>query len=173
MRKTLSLLFMSLCLSFGACADEVTPSDDGAPFAGEVEPGSGPVSDGPEIPEVTVCGEDYSLCGHVMVPGNLGGSPRSLVVALYTSLPPMGPPSAVLTQIEAPSLNAGEQYPVRIYPMLEKGEYFIWVNLYMEGGGEWMPINGVDYTGASAGSVVLDGESFQFDDIYLDIASGW
>ncbi len=173
MRLLVLISIILCCSALGGCADGVPLIDESsAPFVGGIESGLGPVSDGPEIADLTVCGEVNSLCGHVVVPQNLQGAPRALVVALYPSLPPMGPPSAIVAEIDAPSLEAGEQYPVRIHPLLETGEFFIQVSLYMEGGGQWTPINGVDYTGASSNSVVLDGQSFEFDDIYLDLASG-
>ena len=43
----------------------------------------------------------------------------------------------------------------------------------MEGGGEWTPVNGIDFTGNSAQPVTLGGDALQFDDITLQIASGW
>ena len=57
--------------------------------------------------------------------------------------------------------------------MLETGEYYIWVNLYMEGGGEWMPVNEVDYTGATPAPLTLDGTVGEFDPITVEVASGW
>ena len=167
------LLCATLCLALGGCADDVDSAVAGTPFAGEFNSGLVTVSDGPEIPDANVCDEEYSLCGHINVPADLVGTPRSLAVSLYTSVPPVGPPNAVIAQIDGPSIKAGEQYPVRVYPMLEKGEYFIWINLYMEDGGQWMPINGVDYTGVSAAMVVLDGAPFEFDPIDMALASGW
>ncbi len=171
--RSFFLLCATLCLALGACADGVDSAVAGNPFAGELNSGLVTVSDGPEIPDANVCDEEHSLCGHILVPADLEGTPRSLVVSLYTSVPPVGPPNAVIAQIDGPSIKAGEQYPVRINPMLEKGEYFIWINLYMEDGGQWMPIHGVDYSGVSAAMVVFDGAPFEFDPIDMALASGW
>lgn len=130
-------------------------------------------STGPEIPDPSICEEDRAFCGTVVTPANFTGTPRSLAIALYTSIPPAGPPNAILAEIAAPSIGPSQRYPVRIQPMLETGEYYIWVNLYMEGGGEWMPVNEVDYTGATPAPLTLDGTVGEFDPITVEVASGW
>jgi len=128
---------------------------------------------GDEIPDPAVCDEDYSFCGYLVTPSDFSGEPRSLALALYTSIPPAGPPNAILAEIDAPSIGPGERYPVRLAPVIETGEYYVWANLYMEGGGTWVPENDIDYTGASAAPLELVGASMDFDDIVLEVASGW
>ena len=44
-------------------------------------------------------------------------------------------------------------------PALFNGEYYVWVNLYMEGGSEWAPVNGVDYAGSTAAPISFDGSA--------------
>ncbi len=130
-------------------------------------------STGAEIPDPSTCDEEYSFCGSLLVPEDFSGTPRSLALALYTSIPPAGPPDAILAEISAPSLGPGERYPVRLAPVVNTGEYYIWANLYIEGGGEWMPENGIDYTGATPAPVMLTGASLSFDDITMKVAEGW
>lgn len=130
-------------------------------------------SEGPEIPDPSVCDEEYSFCGTLVTPASFTGTPRSLALALYTSVPPAGPPNAILAEIPAPSIGPGERYPIRLAPIIETGDYYVWANLYMEGGGEWVPVNDIDYTGASAAPLTMSGDSITFDDISLEVASGW
>ena len=163
---------VSICavaLLLAGCVEKVTDTADS-----EVDdPSSAPISTGDEIAEASVCDEEYSLCGNIYVPMSMTNAPRQLVVALYRSIPPSGSPDLVVDQIDAPSVVAGEKYPIRIYPFLESGEYYIWTNLYMEGGGDYEPVNDVDFTGHSEEMIVLDGSAIKFDDIVLSAASGW
>jgi len=130
-------------------------------------------SEGPEIPDASVCEEDYSFCGHLITPPDFAGTTRSLALALYTSVPPAGPPDAVLAEIPVPTMGPNERYAVRLAPVIETGDYHLWANLYMEGGGAWVPVNDVDYTGATSTPLKLQGESLVFEDIELELASGW
>ena len=57
--------------------------------------------------------------------------------------------------------------------MLETGEYYVWANLYMEGGGSFIPVNGIDYTGVTDSLQTLDGSPFLSPDLRLNLASGW
>ena len=121
----------------------------------------------------SMCGEEYSVCGDVLIPPSIAGGARSIAVVLYNSVPPAGPPDGIVAEIENPNVMGGYRFPIRELPVLFTGEYYLWVNLYMEGGGEWVPVNGVDYTGYTKEPVVLDGSPISFDDISLEIASGW
>ena len=46
----------------------------------------------------------------------------------------------------------------------------MWVFLYMEGGGEWAPVSGVDYVGHTAELVTFDREAVNFPSIVLEMA---
>ena len=85
--------------------------------------------------------------------------------------PPAGPPDAIVLDLDAGDLTAGQTYPVREMPIILSGDFYVWVNLYMEGGGEWAPVNGVDYLGYTATPVTLDGSPLAFDDIVLELAN--
>ena len=71
----------------------------------------------------TMCGKDYSVCGDLLVPSDLNGTPRSLAVALYTSIPPAGPPEGIVVEIDGPEILAGYRYPIRELPVLFTGEF--------------------------------------------------
>ncbi len=124
-------------------------------------------------PDDPICQQEYSFCGDIIPPAAFTGAPRSLAIALYTTVPPAGPPDAILAEIEAPALAPCERFPVIVQPMLETGEYYVWANLYMEGGGSFIPVNGVDYTGVTDSTQTFDGSPFLSPDLRLNLASGW
>ena len=121
----------------------------------------------------SVCAEEYSLCGDISIPSDFGGTTRSMAIVLYSSVPPAGPPDGIIAEVTAPELAAGGTYPVRVLPALFNGDYYIWVNLYMEGGGEWAPVNGIDYAGYTATPITFDGSPVSFEDISLTLAEGF
>ena len=123
--------------------------------------------------DTSICADDYAFCGQLVAPPSFEGTTRSLAVALYDSIPPAGPPIYTLAEIDAPALNPGESYEIVIHPVTAVGEYYVWFNMYMEGGGEWIPVNGVDYTGATAGKLTFDGSPISFEPVTLEVASGW
>lgn len=123
--------------------------------------------------DTSICADDYSICGQIIAPTEFDGVTRSLAVALYESIPPAGPPVYTLAEIDAPSLAAGETYEVAIHPVTAVGEYYVWFNMYMEGGGEWVPVNGVDYTGNTTTKITFDGSPISFETVTLEIAAGW
>jgi len=163
----LSGLMACFALSVG-CGEDVAP-EAGQPSEGEPLP----ISVGPEIPSEDSCGQEYSVCTYLRVPSDLEGQPRSIALALYRSIPPSASPDILITQVNEPSLKAGERYPLRAYPFLDTGEYYVWVNLYMEGGGSARPVNGVDYTGFLAEPINFDGRAIELPELSLEPASGW
>jgi len=120
-----------------------------------------------------LCEEDFAVCGDLLVPSPLEGEPRLLAVALYRSVPPAGPPDHTMDEVEAPDVPAGGRYKVRLHPMLETGEFFVWANLYMEGGGRYIPINGVDFVSSTDEALIFDGGAVHFGDMRLTLAEGW
>jgi hypothetical protein len=120
-----------------------------------------------------LCEEDFSVCGDILVPSPLDGEPRMIAVALYRNIPPAGPPFYTVLEEEQPVLAAGGRYKVRVRPVLETGDFYIWSNLYMEGGGRFIPSNGIDFVGNLDEPIPFDGSPVLFDDFRLEIASGW
>jgi len=55
---------------------------------------------------------------------------------------------------------------IRAYPQIQ-------AKPRMEGGGEWLPVNDVDYTGSDPDPKTFDGAPISFDDIVLELANGW
>ena len=147
-----------------SCADEATES---APVE------EMPISTGPEIPGLENCGQEYSVCGYLRVPSDFTGKVRSIAVALYKEIPPTASPDVLITEIDDPSIVAGELYPIRAYPFLDTGEYKLYIIVYMEGGGSARPANNIDYIGYIAESYVFDGQPIDFGEITLQPATDW
>jgi len=164
MSKCLHLLLLSTLVAVSAaCADGTPTDEDGGPV----------VYEGPSVDDDERCDEDRTLCVDVLIPPSYEGTPRMMAVALYTFVPPIGPPDETLAELEDLELEAGHRYPVVIQPMLETGDWDVWINLYMEGGGEFIPANGIDMVGSSDGKVTLVAEGQILDPIELDFAGGF
>jgi hypothetical protein len=116
------------------------------------------------------CSEEYAFCGSIAVPADLVGTPRAMAISLYDTLSPAGPPNVTVTEIDAPEVVAGEAYPVEFSPLIATGDYYVFVFLYMEGGGEWAPEPGVDYFGHTDAMLSFNGDAVLFDDIDLAMA---
>ena len=120
-----------------------------------------------------LCEQDYALCGDVLIPSPLFGEARLMAVALYRNIPPAGPPFATLVEDEPPVVAEGGRYKVRVRPVLEEGDFYIWANLYMEDGGEFIPKNGVDLVGNVPERMTFDVAPVLFPDIELVFAEGF
>ena len=179
--KTLALLFLVTGCAKTTDDDSGSSADLGSTqenASGEESSEDGDDQSGDDSSEETddinpLCAEDYSLCGELIIPDDFTGTTRSLAVVLYETVPPAGPPDGIVVEIDTPELTAGDAFPVEISPAIFNGDYYVWVNLYMDGGGEWQPVNGIDYVGYTADPVVFDGTAISFDDISLSIAEGW
>ena len=163
---TVQPLFYLSLLGLVACSGGEGQDDDST----GTDSGTVDTSEDTDAGDDPVCAEDYSFCGDVLIPADLVGTPRSIAVVLYESIPPAGPPDGIVLDLEAGDLTAGQTYAVREMPIILSGEFYVWVNLYMEGGGEWAPVNGVDYLGYTDTPVTLDGSPLAFDDIVLELA---
>lgn len=121
----------------------------------------------------TLCEEDFAMCGDVLIPSPMGGEARLMAVALYRNIPPAGPPFATLVEVEQPDTPEGGRYKVRIRPVLEEGDFYIWANLYMDEGGDFIPKNGVDFVGNVPQRMTFDVAPVLFPDIELVFAEGF
>jgi hypothetical protein len=119
-----------------------------------------------------LCEEDFAMCGDVLIPTPLGGTPRLMAVALYRNIPPAGPPFATIVEDELPDTPEGGRYKVRVRPVLEEGDFYIWANLYMEEGGDFIPKNGVDFVG-NTDPITFDEAPVIFPDIRLVFSEGF
>ncbi|MCO4773531.1 MAG: hypothetical protein KDA24_26090 [Deltaproteobacteria bacterium] len=119
-----------------------------------------------------LCEEDYAMCGDVLIPSPLGGTPVRMAVALYRNIPPAGPPFATIIDDEMPDVPEGGRYKVRVRPVLEEGDFYVWSNLYMEDGGDFVPKNGVDFVGNTEPQT-FDVAPVIFPDITLVFSEGF
>ena len=150
--------------------DPATDSDDESELDADDAEDDSESDDGSAEDEVGTCGADYGFCGSIEIPTPLEGTPRAMAISLYDTLTPAGPPNVTVTEIDAPAVVAGEPYVVEFSPLIATGEYYVWVFLYMEGGGEWAPVPGVDYFGHSAETITFDRAAVNFPSITLEMA---
>lgn len=155
------LLLAVLAVTLGGCASQEIPDFEYDILGDEDE----------ELDPL--CEEDFSVCGDILVPSPIEGEPRLMAVALYRNIPPAGPPFATLLEDEPPDIAPGGRYKVRLRPVTESGEFYIWANLYMEGGGRFVPENYVDFVGNVPDKMVFDGAPVLFPDFRLTLAEGW
>ena len=102
-----------------------------------------------------------SLVTTISLPEGFSGTPVKLLVTLASSLPVAGPPAAVLAEISNADsdgdgigdveriLDPAKDLILAIEDVGVSGNYHVVVALYMEGGGTFQPVPGVDYMTAS------------------------
>ena len=169
-------LLLSLALSLAACGESDSDSETATP-AGEMT-SAGEMTGDPAgesagemtTPDASICENEFALCGSLAIPEDFTGSTVSLAVVLYDSLEPAGPPSVTVTTIPTPEIQAGQSFPIRFEPVIATGDYYLWVFLYMEGGGEWQPVSGVDYVAHTDEMITFDGSPVDFSELSLTIA---
>ena len=94
------------------------------------------------------------------VPADFSGTTRELDVVLVPSIPPAGPPAAVLVANKMPVVTAGKAIDLSAdVATVPPGDYFVVAVLYMDGGGTLSPKAGVDYQAATSAKVKFDGKS--------------
>ena len=104
------------------------------------------------------------------VPSTYTGTARQIVMVVEPTLPPMGPPAAILLQENAPTVTAGATLSVAGDPSGVTGDYYVLVVLFMQGGGTQAPKSGVDYVATSAAKVHFDGTSVDLGTLDLALA---
>jgi protoheme ferro-lyase len=104
---------------------------------------------------------DSSLVTTISLPDSFTGTVTKLLVTLADTLPVMGPPVAVLAEISNEDsdgdgigdvdriLGIGKDLTLAFGDVGVSGEYHVVVALYMEGGGVFQPVPGIDYMAAS------------------------
>lgn len=109
-------------------------------------------------PDTQNCGSENTLCARVLIPEDLTETPEKLLVALYRTLPPLGPPDVFPPySVDEPSLTPRTTVDVQLDAAVT-GTYQVYAVLYMPGGGlsSWQPVPGIDYVAASE-PIELDG----------------
>ena len=105
---------------------------------------------------------ESSLVATLSLPDGFSGEIRQLMVTLATELPVTGPPAAILATIDNVDtdgdgqgdvdqiLNPSRDLVLAMEDVGVAGDYHVVVVLFMEGGGEFAPVPGIDYMAASA-----------------------
>lgn len=91
----------------------------------------------------------YTVTATVSVPSGFDATPVKIGAHFYDSLPPAGPPSVMGEIIDDPEIGVDTPYDLEMTGVEAEGDYFLYVVLYVEGGGDTMPSPGVDYVGES------------------------
>ena len=163
--KRMILLYslLAICLACGGTAEdseEQWESDSPAPSSAELNEDEELVeSIGPE------CGTVDTVCVSLQIPESVTETPEKLIIGLYESLPPMGPPDVFPPfSADEPKITPGGTLEV-ILDAEATGTYQVYTALYMPGGGllSWRPESGVDYVGTSA-PITLNGDGLTLTD---------
>ena len=111
-----------------------------------------------------------SLTATLKIPVDFTGITTSLQVAFFQNLPPTGPPDGMGDTISTPVIIAGEDYVLTSETGGVEGEYFVYVVIFIEGGGTATPVTGVDYVGSSSSAKTLGGPGMvDFGDIEMTL----
>jgi hypothetical protein len=122
----------------------------------------GATDDGP-------CTEEASMCATVHVPSDFTSSPRQVIVGLYSELPPTSPPFDVPLIVDMPSIDIDQPIDIMALDMETAGEYFVYVALYNEGGGQFVPEPGIDYVWESTAAVDVGSGAVNLGDIMVEL----
>ena len=105
---------------------------------------------------------DSSLVAAISLPDSFSGQIKSLMVTLAGDLPVTGPPAATLVTVQNVDadddgtgdvdqiLKPSRDLVLAIKDVGVTGDYHVVVTLFMEGGGQYIPVPGVDYMTSSA-----------------------
>ncbi len=113
------------------------------------------------------CTEQNSLCARLVVPDDYHGETANLMGLLYTSVPPAGPPSAMLVQVGEPVIGVDRPYDFEITGINRTGDYHFVVDLLMEGGGTTSPVAGIDYVYWTDTTLNFDGNPMTLGEVEL------
>jgi hypothetical protein len=116
------------------------------------------------------CMGEASLCATVHVPDDYNAEAVQLIAGLYAAVPPEGPPDVVLKVEPTPMIAPGEPYELVVTDIIDRGEYYVYVALYNEGGGMFEPVAGIDYTAVSDMSMNVGEEGLELGDMQLELA---
>ncbi len=115
------------------------------------------------------CSSDKAVCMTVTVPDDFVGTPVQFVATLYPSLPPAGPPAAILAQVDNPTIGVGAPLEVQVFDVPDSGDFFVYLVLFNEGGGMLAPVSGVDYVGQTETAVTIGGAGIDLGELPLTL----
>jgi len=148
---TARCLALSLLLPVMACATE---GDDG--------PG----------PTPGACTDASSLCVTVKVPDTYAGTPKKIIVGLFESLPPLGPPTGVAAIVDNPPIGAGMPYDLEAHDVMPPGDWFVYIVLYDVAGGNFQPVADIDYVVESPDKLTIGDDPLNMPAMDLALFTG-
>jgi hypothetical protein len=105
------------------------------------------------------------------VPPSYHGAPRELDVVVVPQLPVAGPPAGILYQAKNPTIAAGQALTIHGDASGISGSNYVVVVLYMQGGGTFSPMPGVDYEAQSSMPAAFDGKPVDLGTMHLELVS--
>lgn len=103
------------------------------------------------------CVNDKSLCAELHLPADFTGKPVKIIAGFYPSqVPatgPSGPPAGVAAIMENPVISKDMPLAMDAEEIMTKGDYYVYVVLYNEGGGNFVPVKNIDYVAQSSSKV--------------------
>jgi len=124
---------------------------------------------GDDQPADGPCTANKSMCMTLHVPDDYAATPVKIIAGFYDSLPPSGPPAGVAKIVDNPAIAAGMPFEFEADEMMTSGDYFVYVVLYNEGGGNFVPVSGVDYVVQSASKVHVGGGPVNLGDMTVSL----
>jgi hypothetical protein len=157
--RALSLLsgspvILALCLTACGSSTSATGTNQDAGGGPDAAADVGVILASPEP-----CTGQHTICMNMKVPSTMVGQPLRLLFDIYDSSdPPSHLPNGFAGVFTAPTLTAGQTIYLELSDAQLLGDYFMWVVMYMPGGGYGAPVTTVDYIMQSAPAPLhLDG----------------
>ncbi len=116
------------------------------------------------------CVDDGSMCATLHLPADFVGEPVKIIAGMYERVPPDGPPIDVAALMEMPAIEIGSPLEMEARDMQVSGSYFVYIALYVEGGGNFVPVPGVDYVWQSEQKFTFGGGPINLGDVEFELA---
>lgn len=158
---TLSALLLSAALA-GGCgnASSIAAGTDAGATTPDAAAPTGTIVKGASQP----CTEAHSICVNAKFPASMTTQASKLQIDLYVIVPPMDPPDGVPLSISTPEIQPGETVQLRMTDLGLTGNYHLLGLVFMPGGGVFMPVPAVDYTGDSSRAYAFTGAALNLQE---------
>jgi hypothetical protein len=106
------------------------------------------------------CTVSKGFCGALTVPSSYNATAVKVIIGLYKQLGaggPAGPPDAIAMQAANPTISPTTSFELMPTALTVSGDYFVYAALYVQGGGMFEPVKGVDYVAQTTKAVTLGG----------------
>ena len=137
------MIIFGIVVALAGCSSTTTGAPDGGAPAADLATSGG--SGGNSAADLGKATSTITI----VVPSDFTGTPRQLLVAAFDQFPVTGPPAGVLYQ-GTPTITAGATLHLAADASGVSGTKYVLAVLYMQGGGQFSPVPGVDYASAPA-----------------------